>query len=246
MTENKPMRLQRYLALCGVASRRKSEELIQDGRVLVNGTVVTTLGTKVNLEDTVSFDGAVVVPESRSVYVALNKPRGYLCSSSDPDGRPLAIDLLTEHYSERLYSVGRLDFNTSGLILFTNDGEFTRIVSHPSSEIEKEYLVESFDPISENDLEEFKAGVFIEGVLYAIQDYVFHTPNRVRLILIEGKNREIRRLYEAKNIDIRRIHRIRVGNVQLGDLENGAHRPLKRPEIDWFYHAPDSKDPRQR
>ena len=115
MTDNEtPIRLQRYLAVCGVASRRQSEELILSGRVQVNGTVARVLGTKVLMSDSVKFDGKLVSPETRKLYIALNKPRGYICSSSDPENRPMAIDLLSDRYSERIYNVGRLDFNTSG------------------------------------------------------------------------------------------------------------------------------------
>lgn len=234
MVSHDTMRLQKYLAQCGVASRRKCEEYIVDGRVTINGTIVRVLGTKVGPADKVAFDGKPVLPERRKLYIALNKPRGYLCTSEDPEGRPLALDLLSKHFTERIYSVGRLDFNSSGLILFTNDGEFAKSVSHPSSGIEKEYLVESFDPFPEEFLEEFKRGVVIEGAKYRIEDYTVTGPNTARIVLIEGKNREIRRLYESKNAGVRRIHRVRIGPLVLGDLRMGKFRSLEKREIEWF------------
>ena len=241
MDKEVPIRLQRYLALCGIASRRKNEQHILDGRVSVNGIIVRVLGTRVGTADKVLFDGNPVFPEKRKLYIALNKPRGYLCSSSDPDDRPIALDLFSAQYPERLYNVGRLDFNTSGLILFTNDGDFARVASHPSSEVEKEYVVESFEPIDPATLRDFKTGMRIDGITYRISDYQVLGPNIARLTLIEGKNREIRRLYEAKDIAIRRIHRVRIGPVRLGDLETASHRMLTRQEVAWFLNISKSK-----
>ena len=130
-------RLQAYLAHCGVASRRASEQIIIDGRVTVNGSVVTELGTKVSAEDKVCVDGKPVHLEKRKCYVLLNKPAGFVCSASDEKGRQVAADLLRDSYKERLYNVGRLDMYSKGMILFTNDGDFAAKLSHPSSQIEK-------------------------------------------------------------------------------------------------------------
>ena len=229
-----PVRLQRYLAACGVASRRKSEELILAGRVQVNGTIARVLGTKVSLTDSVKFDGKLIKPETRELYIALNKPRGYICSSSDPENRPMAIELLASRYSERIYNVGRLDFNTSGLLLFTNDGDFSKIVSHPSSEIEKEYLVETADPIEEAVLSNFKKGITIDRIRFKISDYHISGPRQIRIILIEGKNREIRRLFATSGHYLRRIHRVRIGPARIGNLGSGEHRFLTEREINWF------------
>ena len=235
MTDNEtPIRLQRYLAACGVASRRQSEELILSGRVQVNGTVARVLGTKVLMSDSVKFDGKLVSPETRKLYIALNKPRGYICSSSDPENRPMAIELLSDRYSERIYNVGRLDFNTSGLLLFTNDGDFSKVASHPSSEIEKEYLVDTEEPIDESVLNDFKNGVTIERVRYKISAYRISGPRQVKIVLFEGKNREIRRLFTGAGHYVRRIHRIRIGPVRIKSLGNGEHRFLTESEIAWF------------
>jgi 23S rRNA pseudouridine2605 synthase len=141
------IRLQVYLAHCGVASRRASEELILAGRVSVNGLVASTLGTKVRETDLILVDGKPVRLEQKKRYIALNKPAGYICSAKDPQGRPLAQDLLPKNITERVYTIGRLDFRSSGLILFTNDGDFAAALGHPSAELEKEYLVESTVPV---------------------------------------------------------------------------------------------------
>ena len=136
------MRLQVFLAHAGVASRRASEQFIVDGRVTVNGLVVRTLGTKVGPEDTVMCDGKPVRPETVLHHLVLHKPAGFLCTQTDPENRPLARDLLPREIHERLYSVGRLDCMSSGLIIFTNDGDFAHKLSHPSSSIEKEYRID--------------------------------------------------------------------------------------------------------
>ncbi len=144
---NEEIRLQAFLAHCGVASRRASEKIILDGRVSVNGSVVTELGTKVKSDDKVLVDGKEIHLEEAKRYVLLNKPAGYVCSQSDEKGRSVAVDLLKEKYSERLYNVGRLDMFSHGAIIFTNDGDFAAKLSHPSAEIEKEYVVESTLPL---------------------------------------------------------------------------------------------------
>jgi 23S rRNA pseudouridine2605 synthase len=241
MDKGVPVRLQRYLAACGVASRRRSEEYILNGRVKVNGETVRALGTKVTAADTILFDEKPVRPETRMVYVALNKPRGYICSSSDPENRPMAIDLIKDKYPERIFSVGRLDFNTSGLLLFTNDGEYARIVSHPSSEIEKEYRVETVEPIDGEVLKGFKNGVTIDGTRYMISDYTITGTRQVRIVLIEGKNRELRQLFASAGNPVRRIHRVRIGPIRIGNLSSGKHRNLNGKEISWFFNKAGKK-----
>lgn len=232
MRRSEPIRLQVFMARCGVASRRHSEELIQQGEVTVNGEVVTTFGTKVNEGDDVRVSGRRIRLESRRIYVALNKPRRYICSAADPEGRPLALDLLADSYSERLFSVGRLDFLSSGLIFYTNDGQFAKAVAHPSAQIEKAYRVEAKKPIPDTLLEQYKEGVTIEGERFTLKSYRYRTPRIVTLVLIEGKNREIRKVFAHAHLGIKKIHRVRVGSVKLGDLPPGAHRPLSVKEID--------------
>ncbi len=233
--KNEPLRLQLYLARAGVASRRASERLIENGSISVNGEIVTRLGTKVLPTDDVRVDGKPVRIEQRNVYVALNKPRRYLCSAHDPEGRPLAVSLLEPHYEERLFSVGRLDFLSSGLIFYTNDGEFARVVAHPSNRVEKEYRVDAQKPIPSALLDEYQQGIVVDGETYRLDRYQYKTPRSVRLTLTEGKNREIRRVFAHWRIGVRRIHRVRIGIVKLKDTPSGQYRPLSQKEVDWFF-----------
>lgn len=233
-TEENGIRLQVYLARCGIGSRRKNEEFIADGRASVNGQVVTEPGTKVYPGDRVTFDWRLVQPESENRYVVLYKPPRFICSSSDPLGRPIALDLLRPHFSERLFNVGRLDFMSEGLIFFSNDGNFTRIVSHPSSEIEKEYRVICHNPVDKNILDQWLEGVTVEGTSYKIKTYRIEEPYEVFLTLIEGKNREIRTLFKAWKIDIKRLIRVRIGPITIDGLNPGEHRLLTADEVDWF------------
>ena len=225
-------RLQHYMALCGVASRRASEEIIAAGRVSVNGVQVTVPGTKVGLGDKVEVDGKEIRFEETKRYVLLNKPTGYVCSMADEKGRPIASELLKEAYSERLYNVGRLDMFSSGLILFTNDGDFAARLSHPSAELEKEYIVDSSLPLPRNLAEDFMKGIRIDGVFYRCKEAEELNSRRMRIVLIEGKNREIRRVFESREIGIKSLMRIRIGNIGVGGLQYGQFRELSTAEVE--------------
>lgn len=227
--EAAPLRLQVYLAHAGLASRRASEGLITAGRVSVNGQVVTTLGTKVLPTDDIRLDGVSLHPETELHYLALHKPPLYICSSFDPQGRPLAKDLLPMP-RERLYNVGRLDYRSSGLIIFTNDGDFAARISHPSAEIEKEYLVEATGPIPDIMIAEFEAGLEIEGIFYRSAEIERLGRKAIRVVLIEGKNREIRRVFSHFHLHPSKLHRIRIGPVVLGGLGAGESRALTGEE----------------
>lgn len=231
-SENKEeVRLQAFLAHCGVASRRASEKIILEGRVSVNGNVVTELGTKVTPKDIVSVDGKRIQLESAKRYVLLNKPAGFVCSSSDEKGRAVAADLLKEKYSERLYNVGRLDMYSKGMILFTNDGDFAAKLSHPSSQIEKEYIVETSQDISEDFCRDFQRGIRVEGKFYKCVSCKILKPRKIAIVLIEGKNREIRTVLESQNIGTKSLVRVRIGNVELGELRPGESRDLTGIEV---------------
>ena len=226
-----PQRLQVYLAHSGVASRRASEALILAGRVAVNGKTVTELGVKVHGNDKVYLDNALVLPENRMHYLVLNKPPGFICSSKDPQGRPLALELLPKTITERLYNVGRLDYLSSGLVFFTNDGYFAARHSHPGSKIEKEYLVESTVPIPDEMINQFLDGVTIEGEKYQALRIVRLGKKSLRIVLYEGKNREIRRVFSHFHLHPSLLRRTRIGPIELGDLEEGKCRPLTKKEI---------------
>ncbi|HBB42378.1 MAG TPA: rRNA pseudouridine synthase [Treponema sp.] len=219
------------MALCGVASRRASEEIITSGRVSVNGDVVTELGTKVSLSDKVCVDGKEISMEETKRYVLLNKPAGYVCSLSDEKGRPVAADLLKTAYSERLYNVGRLDMFSCGLILFTNDGDFAATLSHPSAELEKEYIVDTSVPMPRFLAQDFMRGIRIDNVFYRCKEAVELNSHRMRVVLVEGKNREIRRVFESREVGIKSLMRVRIGNIGVGGLQYGQFRDLVPAEV---------------
>lgn len=225
------IRLQVYLARCGVASRRASENLILNGRVSVDGKIVTELGTKVSGKEKICLDGKQIFPEAEKRYILLNKPEGYVCSLADEKDRPIAASLLKDTYTERLYNIGRLDMLSGGAILFTNDGDFSAKVEHPSSEIEKEYEVITVFEYPDEVLQKFLRGVRIEGVFYKALSAERISKNKMRIVLIEGKNREIRRVLKFFNIKIKKLTRVRIGCVLLSDLPSGKHRPLTSEEI---------------
>jgi 23S rRNA pseudouridine2605 synthase len=232
-TEEKPVRIQVCLAQAGIASRRACETLITEGRVQVNGRVIT-LGEKMLPGDELRLDGCLVRPEGRLRYLALHKPPGYLCSSRDPQNRPLALDLLPRDIRERLYSVGRLDYFSSGLIIFTNDGKFAALTGHPRAGIEKEYIVEASGQIPDTVLQAFASGLTIDGVYYRARNIEKLGRKTLRIVLVEGKNREIRRVFSHFHLHPARLHRIRIGPVLLGTLESGGARPLTEQEIQAF------------
>ncbi len=230
-----PMRLHVFLARSGIASRRKSEALIAQGRVRVNDTVITEQGTQVGPEDRVYFDGREVHITRQKYYLALNKPAKVLCSNHDPEGRPLAVDLVKSDVPVRLFTVGRLDFMSTGLVFLTNDGEFADAVMHPSSGVEKEYIVETKDPVPREMLEEYRNGIRVEGTVYTLKSFDFKNGRKVHLTLEEGKNREIREVFMARKLKIKRLHRIRIGPVRLSGTRSGGYRELSEQEVAWFF-----------
>ena len=225
------IRLQVYLAHAGVASRRAAEEIILSGRVTVNGNTVSAMGSRVAEGDIVCVDGVRVVPEETKRYILLNKPSGYVCSLADEKGRPVAADILKQAYSERLYNVGRLDMYSSGALLFTNDGNFAAIVGHPSAEIEKEYIVEASLPFNDEVLNAFTKGIRIDGVFYRCRQADRLSSRRMRVVLIEGKNREIRKVLEHFGVRVKNLIRVRIGPVTMGEMKYGEYRELTRTEI---------------
>lgn len=225
------MRINRYLALANQGSRRSCEELVRAGRVQIDGETITDLSRRVTPEDTVRVDGRIVYPDRKTVVYALNKPVRVLSTESDPEGRPLAIDYVRPLYSGHLFSIGRLDFLSSGLLLFTNDGELAQRLMRPATGVERVYTVESADPVPDEILDQFVRGVTVEGISYRCKEYHRHAARRVALVLDEGKNREIRRVLTHFRIKVKRIYRTRYGPVALGKLPEGQARPLSDEEI---------------
>jgi pseudouridine synthase len=228
------VRLQKFLAEAGVASRRASEKIILEGRVAVNGKVVRELGTKVDpADDKVTVDGTPVRVKKK-LYVALHKPAGYVCSRRDDLKRHTVGNLLPKEW-DNLYSVGRLDFDSEGLIFLTNDGEFGLHLTHPRYGVKKKYVVSVSGRVKPEMLERFTRGVLHEGDnLKAERARVLSANNSnsvVELELAEGKNREVRRLFESQGLEVNRLVRTQIGKIKLGELPSGKWRTLTEPEI---------------
>lgn len=238
-------RLQKVLAQAGVASRRHAEQLILEGRVKVNGTKVSVLGHKVGLHDSVEVDGNPVIRSETLHYYLLNKPVGVITSSYDPQGRPTVIDLLKE-VPVRVYPVGRLDYDTSGALLLTNDGELAHRLMHPSYGIEKTYRVWVQGPVGINALESLRKGVLLEdgntapakierlsGV--AQKNNKKSEENRLEILEVtihEGRNRQVRRMFAAVGYPVVKLERVRFGSLSQGNtLRSGAYRALTKEEI---------------
>jgi pseudouridine synthase len=228
-----PVRLQVYLAKCGVGSRRSCEALIAEGRVSVNNKTVREMGVKVSENDIVQVDLETVEPNDKLYYFALNKPRGFVCTNYDPNEDRYARDLIQIRDQNLLFNVGRLDKDSMGLILFTNDGDFAQKVTHPRFEIEKEYLVHTSENINEADLMEAVKGVYIDlKVPYRIKSFEMQSKSWVKVILTEGKNREIRKIFSYLGYDVKSLTRVRIGCITLGELAVGDYRALTKKEID--------------
>ncbi len=225
------LRLQVFLSRSGAASRRSAAEIIKQGRVTVNGKTVLEPGARVETQDNVRLDGKQIGLEEEMVYLMLNKPTKVICSADDPEERVSVYDIVGDSFPVRLFTVGRLDYMTSGLIILTNDGDFTNILSHPGSGIVKQYLVESKEDIPRNMLEDWQSGVRIKGELYRLKAFRFESRRSVILSLVEGKNREIRNVFARYRIEIKHLHRIQYGPVSLGNLKPGKFRELSKDEI---------------
>lgn len=233
MTE--PVRLQRFLSQAGVASRRRAEELIRAGRVRVDGAVVTELGSRVDPEAArVEVDGRVVRPVARS-WIALHKPVGYVTTRKDPEGRPTIYDLLPPEF-HGLFYVGRLDYNTEGLVLLTNDGDVANRLTHPRYGVERIYEVDAEGEVSAAAIRRLEKGVMLEDGLARAERVVRRRggprdTSRLHLTLREGRKREVRRMFEAIGHPVRRLARIQYGPVKLGALAPGAWRRLTSNEM---------------
>jgi 23S rRNA pseudouridine2605 synthase len=228
------VRLHKFLAEAGVASRRASEQIILDGRVSVNGQTVRRLGTKVEPDrDEVTVDSRPVRAR-RKLWVALHKPAGCVCSRQDERGRPTIYDFLPREW-QNLYSVGRLDFDTEGLIFLTNDGQFALRLTHPRYGVHRKYVVTVAGEVNAAMLAGFTRGIFHGGEKLKAQAArlisASHARSVVELELAEGKNREVRRLFESQGLTVKRLQRTRIGKIKLGELKPGRWRTLTETEI---------------
>ena len=229
------IRLQKYLAMCNVASRRSAEEMILQGRVSVNGAKCTTLGTKVTENDTVCVDGTKVTLETKKYYIMLNKPTGYMTTVSDEQGRATVMELVSD-ISKRLYPVGRLDCNTEGLLLLSNDGDFTYKVTHPKHKLEKTYEVFVSGNAEKNAIKKLEQGVWIDGkkTAPAIVDIVDYGKNSAVLSITihEGRNRQVRKMCASVGFKVMGLKRVSEGGLTLGNLPLGRWRHLTEAEVE--------------
>lgn len=244
-----PMRLQVYMQKCGVGSRRACERLIEEGRVMVNNKTVREMGVKVGPEDIVQVDHETVEIVDKTYYIALNKPRGYVCTNWDPNEDLYARDLIDIRDRGLLFNVGRLDKDSNGLILFSNDGEFANKVTHPRNQIEKEYLVHLDRKPEPEDLHRALDGLYIDMPQpYRIKRFETNTRQRdyVRVVLTEGKNREVRKIFSFLGYEVKGLTRTRIGCIELGGLKPGEFRNLSKKEIDGLLQGKTSLQERKK
>jgi len=228
-------RLQKILSRAGVASRREAETIITAGRVAVNGAVVTELGSKADPDkDRITLDGKPVRPKTERVYLLLYKPAGYVTTLKDPEGRPTVTDLL-KGVGERVYPVGRLDYNTEGLLLLTNDGDWANRLAHPRHEVEKEYLVKVRGRVTPDQVRRLADGVELDdGTTAPARVRIVHESernSRLTITIHEGRYRQVRRMCEAVNLAVASLKRTRYGFLDLGDLRPGECRRLTPQEV---------------
>lgn len=244
MSDSK-IRLQKYLAECGIASRRKSEDLIAAGKVKVNGKTAS-IGDKVDPKrDKVTVSGKRVKAVNKSVYLMLNKPRGFITTMKDERDRKCVSELV-EDVNVRVYPVGRLDRESEGLLLMTNDGDFANALTHPSKHVPKTYRVTIRPEITKEQITKFSNGIEIDGQMTLPADIkvIDAEENRtvVEVTIYEGRNRQIRKMFEALGIEVARLKRTKVGNLKLGMLKQGSYRELTASEIESLMNLASVKD----
>lgn len=234
-------RLQKIIARSGIASRRFAEGMIKSGRVSVNDRIVTMPGTKANsTKDKIRVDGKLISTDASFVYVMVNKPKGYITALRDPQERPIVTDLL-DGVQERIFPVGRLDYDSEGLLLMTNDGDFAYRIQHPKFGVSKTYRVKIRGEITGQVIATINRGINLHDGYFKPLHTVFEKMNRkscwLRITVTEGRNRIIRRFFDSINLPVVRLIRIAVGELELGDLREGKHRYLNRREVKKLLNA---------
>ena len=229
------MRINKFLAACGVAGRRACDKIVQDGRVTINGKLAV-LGDDVETDDVVKVDGKPVALKKNEYYI-LHKPKGYLSTVSDEKGRKTVMDSLGSNVG-RVYPVGRLDYDSEGLLILTTDGELAQHLTHPSNEVPKTYLVKVEGRLTEADLNPIRSGIELDGVLTKkCRAHIVETNKeytKVEMVLREGKNREIRRMFEAIGREVMLLKRTKVGELSLRGLARGEFRKLTPAEVEYL------------
>ncbi len=231
------IRLQKFISDCGYTSRRKAEELIKNGKVKVNDVTVCTLGTKINeVEDEVSINGKIIQSIDKKIYIKLNKPIGYITTVKDQFNRPCVIDLID--LNDRIYPIGRLDYNTSGLLLLTNDGMLTNKLTHPKYKVYKTYIVKINGKIKLKDLDRLRSGVDIGNYVTAQSKVKLlnfqNNKSIIELSIHEGKNRQIRRMLDCLGYKVIELERISFGNIKLDNLKRGKWKHLSSWEVEYI------------
>lgn len=230
------MRINQYIAAAGITSRRKADEMIEEGRVRINGAVLLNPGYHVQDGDKVEVDGAVVRPESKKVYYLLNKPAGYVTSTADKEGRPVVTELVPDDI--RVFPVGRLDYNTTGLLILTNDGELSNKLMHPSHGFDKKYLVRANGIVTLAEAKQLADGIDIGGFVTSPADVhlIRHDRNSTiaEITIHEGKNRQVRRMFKAIGHPVLELSRIGLGNLTIGRLAPGQCRRLSPAEVEYL------------
>lgn len=235
--ENNPVdnliRLNKYISNAGYCSRREADKLISEGKVKVNGKVITELGAKINADDKVMIDAKILTNENL-VYILLNKPRGYLTTTKDDQNRKTVMELIENKTKERVYPVGRLDRNTSGVLLFTNDGELTNLLTHPSSEISKVYSVHLNKSLSKGDYIKITQGILLEDGEIFVDEIAYTDPtdfSKIGLTIHSGRNRIVRRIFESLGYEVEKLDRAMFGILTKKDLPRGKSRFLSPKEV---------------
>lgn len=232
-------RLQKVIASSGIASRRKAEELINKGKVKVNGNIVTELGTKVSGNDTIEVDGTILKRDSVKEYYLLNKPRGVISSVSDDLSRPTVVDYIDT--DARIYPVGRLDYDTTGLIILTNDGELTNILAHPRNKIPKTYIAKIEGLLNKDDIDRLRNGILIEGRKVVVENFKIRDKDfekktsLIELTIFEGRNHIVKKLFESLHHPVIRLSRIKIAFLNSENLKSGQYRKLSIKEVKKLY-----------
>ena len=225
-------RLQKLIAQAGICSRREAEKIISAGRVTVDGKIFRELGAKADpSKNKIRVDGKLLHFGAEKIYLLLNKPRGYVSTVKDERGRKTVLDLLGENFSERLWPVGRLDLNSEGLLLLTNDGDLTNALIHPRFEVSKTYRAKISGDVTEEKLDKLRAGIELDDGLTAPAEIFLLEKNLVEVTIHEGRNRQVRRMFAAVGLDVKRLRRIKFSFLTLDGLKVGAFRKLTAEEI---------------
>ena len=230
-------RLQKIIARAGICSRRGAEKLILSGRITIDGKIVRELGAKADISQKICLDGKHIAICAEKIYLLLNKPRGYVSTAHDERGRKTVLDLID--VSERVYPVGRLDLNSEGLILLTNDGELANLLIHPRFEVEKTYRAKISGVVTEEKLDKLRAGIELDDGLTAPAEIYLLDKNLIEITIHEGRNRQVRRMLAAIGCDVKRLRRIKFANLMLEGLKVGEYRELTADEVKNLYKIGD-------